>query len=298
MALSQKRQLALNLPEMQAIRQYFTNGETAEERRQVGLPSNPTDVELEAIAQTWSEHCKHKIFNAEIRYKEDGKSKIIKSLFQTYIKKSTEQLAKKIDWLISVFSDNAGIIRFDENYSIAFKVETHNSPSALDPYGGALTGILGVNRDIMGAGNGARLIANTDVLCFAPPTYNGAIPKRLQHPKRVFEGVRKGIEHGGNKSGIPTVNGAILFDDRYLGKPLVYCGSIGIMPAAVHQKPTHRKEIFPGDLIVVAGGRTGKDGIHGAILLRRAAPRQPFQRGADRRSFYTKKAPRFPFGSP
>lgn len=264
--LSRQRQLALNLSEMQAIKQYYSSEQTKISRKAVGLSQNPTDVELEALAQTWSEHCKHKIFNAQIRYTEDEKTEIINSLFKTYIQKSTEEISQHINWLVSVFTDNAGIIRFNHKYNLAVKVETHNSPSALDPYGGALTGILGVNRDILGAGIGARLIANTNVLCFAPPDHQQALPIRIMHPKRMFEGVRKGIEHGGNKSGIPTVNGAIVFDERYLGKPLVYCGTVGIMPAVIRDEYTHIKEIVPGDLIVACGGRTGRDGIHGATF--------------------------------
>ena len=264
--ISKKRGLALNLPEMQAIKNYFLQKDILGKREKLGLPAGPTDVELEALAQTWSEHCKHKIFNAKINYFENGTHFVIDSLFDTYIKSATEKLSKKIDWLVSVFSDNAGIIRFNDDYNLAFKVETHNSPSALDPYGGALTGILGVNRDIMGAGLGARLIANTDVFCFADPNYKKELPKRLLHPKRVFEGVRLGVEHGGNKSGIPTVNGSIIFDDSYLGKPLVFCGSLGISPKEIDGRPTHIKEILPEDRIIVAGGRTGKDGIHGATF--------------------------------
>lgn len=265
-SLSETRQLALNLSEMQAIRRYFSDDAVSEERNAFGLPSDPTDVELEALAQTWSEHCKHKIFNANIQYIEDGKTESIHSLFKTYIKKATEELSGRIDWLASVFTDNAGLIRINDQYLLGFKVETHNSPSALDPYGGALTGVLGVNRDIMGAGRGARLLANTNVLCFAPPCYQKKIPEKLMHPKRIMEGVCRGIEHGGNKSGIPTVNGSLIFDERYLGKPLVYCGSIGIMPAKINGVPSEEKEILPGDLIIIAGGRTGKDGIHGATF--------------------------------
>lgn len=266
MSLSAKRQLALNLQEMKAIQHYFTREDIRNERLSAQLPLDPTDVELEAIAQTWSEHCKHKIFNAKIHYREDGKEEWINSLFRTYIVRATRELSDHCDWLISVFSDNAGIIRFNHQWNLAFKVETHNSPSALDPYGGALTGVLGVNRDILGAGIGARLIANTDILCFAAPDYSGKIPERLLHPKRILEGVCRGVEHAGNKCGVPTVNGSILFDDRYLGKPLVYCGSIGIIPTEIQGVPTEKKEILSGDLIVIAGGRTGKDGIHGATF--------------------------------
>jgi len=264
--LSRERLLALNLEEMKAVRQYYSSEEKEIDRASLHLPNQPTDVELEAIAQTWSEHCKHKIFNATIHYDDGESRRTIQSLFQTCIKKATDRIGENIDWLVSVFSDNAGIISFNEDYNLAFKVETHNSPSALDPYGGAMTGILGVNRDIMGAGIGARLLANTDVFCFAPPEYEGEVPERLLHPKRIFEGVRLGVEHGGNKSGVPTVNGAILFDERYLGKPLVYCGTAGIMPKEINGVKTDVKRICPDDLIVVAGGRTGKDGIHGATF--------------------------------
>jgi len=264
--LSSKRHLVLSLNEMQTIRGYFRSKEIQKKRQEYKLETFPTDVELEAIAQTWSEHCKHKIFNARIAFVENGKSLMIDSLFSTYIKKVTNQLSQNIDWLVSLFSDNAGIIEFNEEYNIAFKVETHNSPSALDPYGGALTGILGVNRDILGVGLGARVIANTDIFCFAPPDYQKPLPEKILHPKRIFEGVVKGIEHGGNKSGIPTVNGSITFDENYLGKPLVYCGSVGIIPKKINSRPSEEKTIKSDDLIVIAGGRTGKDGIHGATF--------------------------------
>jgi len=277
--LSRSRCLALSLEELQTIKRHYQKSEVQKEREEFGLPSCPTDLELEALAQTWSEHCKHKIFNAKIRYE----GEVIDSLFKSCIRKATEELREKCPWLVSVFTDNAGIIRFTDRFNLAFKVETHNSPSALDPYGGALTGILGVNRDILGAGRGARLLANTDIFCFAPPDHSEPLPKGLLHPKRVFEGVRLGVEHGGNKSGVPTVNGAILFDKRYLGKPLVYCGTVGIMPAKVGGVATHLKEILPGDRIVVAGGRTGKDGIHGATFssleLDEASPTSAVQIG-------------------
>ncbi|MEM7174554.1 MAG: phosphoribosylformylglycinamidine synthase subunit PurL, partial [Chlamydiota bacterium] len=266
MALSQKRCLALTLLEMQTLKRYFSESEVIEKRAAVGLSDSPTDVEIEALAQTWSEHCKHKIFHARIDYTEGTKKEMIDSLFATYIRAATAKLAPNCPWLVSVFDDNAGIIRLTDQYLLAYKVETHNTPSALDPYGGALTGILGVNRDILGAGKGARLLANTDVFCFAPPNYSQPLPAGLLHPKRILEGVRRGVEHGGNKSGVPTVNGALLFDDRYLGKPLVYCGTVGIMPAQINGLSAAKKEIHPGDHIVIIGGRTGKDGIHGATL--------------------------------
>jgi len=170
------------------------------------------------------------------------------------------------DICLSVFKDNAGVIRFTEDHHLCVKVETHNSPSALDPYGGALTGIVGVNRDPMGTGMGANLLCNTDVFCFASPFYDQPLPPRLLHPRRVMEGVREGVEHGGNKSGIPTVNGSVVFHERFLGKPLVFCGTVGLMPATVNGKPSQDKKALPGDIIVMTGGRIGKDGIHGATF--------------------------------
>ncbi|NJD53600.1 MAG: phosphoribosylformylglycinamidine synthase subunit PurL [Candidatus Methanoperedens sp.] len=261
--LSIQRLLALNHREMIALKEYFNSQETKTQRKYLGL-TLPTDVEIEVLAQTWSEHCKHKIFNSRITYSDDKGSLVINSLFNTFIKRATKEINKP--WLVSVFTDNAGVIKFNDDYNLVMKVETHNTPSALDPYGGAITGIVGVNRDPMGTGIGARLIFNTDVFCFASPFYDKELPPRLLHPKRIFEGVRRGVEHGGNKSGIPTVNGCIVFDVRYLGKPLVYCGTGGIMPSVINGKPSHIKEIHSGDLIVMAGGRIGKDGIHGATF--------------------------------
>jgi phosphoribosylformylglycinamidine synthase len=271
MDLSRSRTLALSLKEMRLLKAHFTKVQTIEERRNQGLPANPTDAELECLAQTWSEHCKHKIFNAIIDYTdtEKGKRTTIDSLYKTFVQGSTKTLRERMgrdDFCLSVFKDNAGVIRFNDTTNVCIKVETHNSPSALDPYGGALTGIVGVNRDPMGTGMGANLLCNTDVFCFASPFYDQDIPPRLLHPRRVLEGVREGVEHGGNKSGIPTVNGAILFDDRYLGKPLVFCGTIGTMPKEVKGKPSQDKKPLPGDKIVMTGGRIGKDGIHGATF--------------------------------
>ncbi|MDP2844995.1 MAG: AIR synthase related protein, partial [Candidatus Methanoperedens sp.] len=261
--ISRQRLLALNLSEMKAIQKYFNKADVRKEREEIGL-SLPTDVEIEVLAQTWSEHCKHKIFNSLITYTDEKGTKTINSLFNTFIKCATKEINKP--WLVSVFTDNAGVIKFNDDYNLVMKVETHNTPSALDPYGGAITGIVGVNRDPLGTGMGARLIFNTDVFCFASPFYDKELPPRLLHPKRIFEGVRRGVEHGGNKSGIPTVNGCIVFDERYLGKPLVYCGTGGIMPSVINGKLSHIKELNPGDLIVMTGGRIGKDGIHGATF--------------------------------
>ncbi len=270
MRISKEGVLALTLEEMRIIQAYFRDEKVKAGRNKIGLPGCPTDVELEALAQTWSEHCKHKIFSGIIEYTdEQGNREEIHSLFKTYIQGTTAKVREKLgdtDYCLSVFKDNAGVIRFNEEYSLVFKVETHNSPSALDPYGGALTGIVGVNRDPFGTGKGARLIFNTDVFCFASPFYEKPLPARLLHPRRIYEGVVEGVEHGGNKSGIPTVNGSLVFDERFAGKPLVFCGTAGIMPAVINGEPSHVKNIYPGDVIVMTGGRIGKDGIHGATF--------------------------------
>jgi phosphoribosylformylglycinamidine synthase len=268
--ISKSGMLALSLDEMKSIREYFKLPEVVKKRKIMELPDSITNVELEILAQTWSEHCKHKIFNAIITYHEPGKKPvIIDSLFKSFIQKTTDDVRRikgEKDFCLSVFKDNAGVIKFSETAAIVFKVETHNSPSALDPYGGALTGIVGVNRDPFGTGLGCRLIANTDVFCFASPFYDKALPPRILHPKRVMEGVREGVEHGGNKSGIPTVNGTIVFDERFLGKPLVYCGTLGLMDLNVGGRKGHEKQALVGDHILMVGGRIGKDGIHGATF--------------------------------
>jgi phosphoribosylformylglycinamidine synthase len=274
MTLSQTRLLSLNLEEMKAIQRNFQLDKTKKERQTLGLPENPTDCELEILAQTWSEHCKHKEFSATIHYKnhETGEEITIDSLFKTYIKASTEMIQKKLiehnnNWLLKVFSDNAGVVKINDESVFVWKVETHNSPSAIDPYGGAITGILGNNRDPLGTGiGGAKLLFNTNVLCFGSPNYDKELLQGQLHPKRIFQGVRHGIEDGGNKSGIPTVNGSIIFDERYSGKPLVYCGTGGVMPMQYIDKNTWEKPISAGDLIIMAGGRVGKDGIHGATF--------------------------------
>ncbi|OAQ19924.1 AIR synthase-related protein [Thermosulfurimonas dismutans] len=271
MRLSRERLLALSLSEMQTIRDFFSNPDFIAERKKYGLGPEITDVELESLAQTWSEHCKHKIFNARIHYRdlETGEEFTVDSIFKTYIRGSTEKIREKLgprDFCLSVFVDNAGVIKLNDHLALAFKVETHNSPSALDPYGGALTGIVGVNRDPFGTGKGALLVFNTDIFCFAPPNWDKPLPPRLLHPRRIFEGVREGVEHGGNQSGIPTVNGSIVFDPRYLGKPLVFCGTGGILPLEVCGEPSWKKGARPGDLVVMVGGRIGKDGIHGATF--------------------------------
>jgi phosphoribosylformylglycinamidine synthase len=269
--ISREGVLALTLAEMKFIRDYMADPANIEARRALGLCEKTTDVELEVLAQTWSEHCKHKIFAGDIDYEdaETGTSEKIHSLFDTYIRQPTADIRRSMgadDWCLSVFKDNAGVIRFNDEWSAVFKAETHNSPSALDPYGGALTGIVGVNRDPFGTGMGAKLLCNTNVFCFASPFYDKELPARLLHPKRIMEGVREGVEHGGNKSGIPTVNGSLVFDDRFAGKPLVFCGTVAMMPAKINGQPSENKRAQPGDHIVMTGGRIGKDGIHGATF--------------------------------
>ena len=265
--LSRDMMLALELHEMKTIQTYYADDAVRARRAELGLPNAPTDIEMEILAQTWSEHCKHKIFSADIEYTDaDGNTRVIDGLFKNYVKGTTDAVAKRVDWLMSVFHDNAGIIKFDDDHLFALKAETHNSPSALDPYGGAMTGIVGVNRDILGAGMGCECVFNTDVFCFASPYFDGDIPERLLHPRRVLRGVHAGVRDGGNQSGIPDINGAIVFHERFLGKPLVFCGTGGIIPAKVADKPSYEKGANPGDLIVMTGGRIGKDGIHGATF--------------------------------
>lgn len=248
-ALSKGRDLFLNLTEMKAIQAYF--------RR---LEREPTDIELESLAQTWSEHCVHKTLRSAVELTMDGQTIHFDNLLKETVFKATQDLDK--DWCISVFADNAGVVDFDEESAVCFKVETHNHPSALDPYGGAATGIGGVIRDPMGTGMGARPIANTDVFCFGEPDMPlGEVPKGVLHPRRIMKGVVAGVRDYGNRMGIPTVNGAIYFDDRYLGNPLVFCGNIGLM-----DKDKAFKHPQSGNLIVVVGGRTGRDGIHGATF--------------------------------
>ncbi|MCL1973166.1 MAG: phosphoribosylformylglycinamidine synthase subunit PurL [Endomicrobia bacterium] len=252
--LSKKNTLSLNLKEMKAVKSYFKK-----------LKRDPTDVEIETIAQTWSEHCKHKTLTGVINYSgADSKGKKVnityKNLLKETIFKATAELNKK--WCLSVFKDNAGVIEFDKLNGIAFKVETHNHPSALEPYGGAATGVGGVIRDILGVGLGAKPLANTDVFCFGnPDTPAKKVPDGMHHPKRIAKGVVAGVRDYGNRMGIPTVNGGVHFDDGYMANPLIYCGTMGIMP-----KSAIEKKVKSGDFVVVAGGRTGRDGIHGATF--------------------------------
>jgi phosphoribosylformylglycinamidine synthase len=248
--LSRDGQLALTLDEMRAIQAHF---------REVGR--DPTDVELETLAQTWSEHCSHKTLKGRIEI--DGR--VYENLLKYTIFAATQEVRKRLgpdDWCVSVFEDNAGVVKFDDEHHVCFKVETHNRPSAIEPYGGANTGLGGVIRDVLGVGLGAKPICNTDVFCFAPADFPAEeLPPGVLHPRKVIQGVVAGVRDYGNRMGIPTVNGAVLFDERYLANPLVFCGTVGVMPVGTERKAAH-----PGDLIVAVGGRTGRDGIHGATF--------------------------------
>lgn len=247
--LSKDNDLFLDVIEMRTIQKHFQT-----------LNREPTDIELESIAQTWSEHCVHKTLKSSVDMTYNGTETHFENLLKDTIFKATKDLNK--DWCISVFADNAGVVKFDDETAVCFKVETHNHPSALDPYGGAATGIGGVIRDPMGTGMGAKPIANTDIFCFGLPDRKlDEIPKGVLHPRRVMKGVVAGVRDYGNRMGIPTVNGAIYFDDRYVANPLVFCGNVGLIPNDKCFKKTHS-----GNLIMVVGGRTGRDGIHGATF--------------------------------
>jgi phosphoribosylformylglycinamidine synthase len=254
--LSKDGMLALSLDEMKAVQAHFR-----------ALDREPTDVELETLAQTWSEHCSHKTLKGTISLtdKTTGQTRTYKNLLKETVFGATQTIRQKLgtdDWCVSVFADNAGVVKFDANNHLCFKVETHNHPSAIEPYGGANTGLGGVIRDLLGTGLAAKPLCNTDVFCFAPPDFApDQLPQGVLHPRRVMQGVVAGVRDYGNRMGIPTVNGAIIFDERYLANPLVFCGTIGVIPA-----DKAFKKVNAGDLIVAIGGRTGRDGIHGATF--------------------------------
>lgn len=247
--------LSLNLEEMKIAKDYFK-----------GLGRDPTDCELETIATLWSEHCAHKTFRGLIEYEErDQESKVVKketinNILKNTVMKATEQINSSD--CVSVFSDNSGVVKFDEDFNICFKVETHNHPSSLEPYGGSSTGIGGVIRDVLGTGRSAKPFASIDVFCFSPWDISyKELPEGILHPKRVIKGVVGGVRDYGNRMGIPTIAGAVLFDKRFLGNPLVYCGTLGVMP-----KERSFKKVVSGDVIVLCGAKTGRDGIHGATF--------------------------------
>ncbi len=243
--LSKDGGLALDGAEMTAIQQHFGK-----------LGRAPTRLELETLAQTWSEHCKHKTLTGNVRFE----GRLIENLLKSTIAKVTHDLAR--DFCVSVFVDNAGIVKFDDEHSVCIKVETHNRPSAIEPFGGAGTGVGGVIRDVLGTGLGARPVASTDVFCFAPPDLAAKdLPQGCMHPLSLLKGVVAGVRDYGNPMGIPTVNGSVHFDENFVGNPLVYVGNVGILPTA-----RAKKQARAGDVIVALGGRTGRDGIHGATF--------------------------------
>ncbi len=263
-SLNRNRELSLSLDELRAIQQYFRDANR-----------DPTDVELETLAQAWSEHCCHKTLAGRIAYRGPigaHGDHIGQHYFENLLEETIFAATRKIragwqqhgydDWCVSVFEDHAGIVRFDDERNLAFKVETHNHPSAIAPYGGASTGVGGVVRDILAAGLGAKPVACTDVFCFAPLDLSFEdLPPGVLHPRRVMTGVVSGVRDYSNRLGVPTVSGAIYFDPRYLGNPLVFCGCVGILPA-----DKSKKQPQAGDLLVLVGGRTGRDGIHGATF--------------------------------
>jgi phosphoribosylformylglycinamidine (FGAM) synthase PurS component len=226
MHLSKHGQLYLSLAEMLTIKSHWV-----EQQR------DPTDIELESVAQTWSEHCSHKTLKGRIRYRDEKGERVFENMLKETVFGATVEIREKLgadDWCVSVFKDNAGVVKFDDEQNVCFKVETHNHPSAIEPYGGANTGLGGVIRDPLGTGLGAKPICNTDVFCFAPPdTPYDALPPGTLHPKLVMKGVVSGVRDYGNRMGIPTVNGSVFFDDRYLGNPLVYCGTAAMIPVDI-----------------------------------------------------------------
>ncbi len=254
MRLSRERCLALSAHELHAVRDHFHS---------LGRP--PFEIELETIAQTWSEHCCHKTLGSPIDHTGPAGEAHYDNLLKETVFAATHAVRESLganDWCVSVFRDNSGVVRFDGDHDICVKVETHNHPSALEPYGGAATGLGGVIRDVLGTGLGAKPIANLDVFCVGPPTTIAAdLPPGVIHPNRLLSGVVAGVRDYGNRMGIPTIAGAVAFDPGYICNPLVFCGTVGIMP-----RNSAMATVLAGDLIVVAGGRTGRDGIHGATF--------------------------------
>lgn len=261
--ISDERNLALNPADVPTIMAYFNDPRVQNERAKVGLTA-PTDVELEYISQARSDHCNHNTFGGLFHYKDmaSGETRVIDSLFHTCIKQPTLELQAQKDWVVSVLWDNAGAGRFDENNYYVITGETHNSPSNMEAYGGSLTGIVGVYRDPLGTGLGARLIMGGYGFCVGPRNYDGPLQPRL-HPRRLLDGVIEGVRDGGNKSGIPTTYGQVYFHPGYMGKCLVFVTAIGMMPVTVNGRSSELKETSPGELIIMSGGRVGKDGIHG-----------------------------------
>ena len=263
MRISNQRNLALNPNDVPTIRTYYLKENVVAERMAFGL-SEPTDIELEYISQARSDHCNHNTFKGLFRYLdlETGEYREVNDLFSTCVEAPTLEIKKKKPWVISVLWDNAGVGRFNDDYYYVITGETHNSPSNMEAYGGAITGIVGVYRDPMGTGKGSKLVAGMYGYCVGPRNYDGPLKPRL-HPKRLLDGVIEGVRDGGNKSGIPTPYGQVCFDEGYLGKCLVFVTAIGLMPSQIKGIPCEEKTTSAGQLIVMCGGHVGKDGIHG-----------------------------------
>jgi len=261
--ISDERHLALNPKDIPVIRAYFSDPRVRAARAAVGL-SDPTDVEIEYISQTRSDHCNHNTFRGLFRYREagDDRNELVDNLFKTCIEAPTLELAAKHPWVVSVLWDNAGVGRLDDGNYYVITGETHNSPSNMEAYGGAITGIVGVYRDPLGTGKGSKLVMGSYGFCVGPRDYAGPLTPRL-HPRRLLDGVIEGVRDGGNKSGIPTTYGQVVFHPGYMGKCLVFVTAVGVMPARVGGQPAEQKQTSPGDLLLMCGGRVGKDGIHG-----------------------------------
>ncbi len=261
--ISDQRRLALNPRDIPTIRAYFLDEDVRAERRLVGL-DQPTDLELEYISQARSDHCNHNTFQGRFFYKDlsTGESNVVDNLFKTCIEAPTLELMKKKPWVVSVLWDNAGVGRFDENHYYVITGETHNSPSNMEAYGGAITGIVGVYRDPLGTGKGSKLVMGSYGFCVGERDYNGPLKPKL-HPRRLLDGVIEGVRDGGNKSGIPTPFGQVIFHHGYMGKCLVFVTAVGLMPAMIRGEPAEQKKTSPGQLVIMTGGRVGKDGIHG-----------------------------------
>jgi phosphoribosylformylglycinamidine synthase subunit PurSL len=261
--ISDQRGLALNPSDIPVIRSYFLDAGVRASRAAVDL-SDPTDIELEYISQARSDHCNHNTFRGLFRYLdlETGETEVIDNLFKTFIETPTLTLKEKYPWVVSVLWDNAGVGRFDSNHYYVITGETHNSPSNMEAYGGAITGIVGVYRDPLGTGKGSKLVMGSYGYCVGPRNYNGDLKPHL-HPRRLLDGVIEGVRDGGNKSGIPTTFGQVLFHSGYMGKCLVFVTALGIMPAVIKEAPSETKKTSPGELLIMCGGRVGKDGIHG-----------------------------------
>ncbi len=261
--LSLERNLALQERDIPVVREYFLREDVLAERKKLGL-TLPTDVELEYISQSRSDHCNHNTFRGLFRYVDlsTGERLEVNDLFETCIKAPTLKINEQKDWVVSVLWDNAGVARFDDHHYYTITGETHNSPSNMEAYGGAITGIVGIYRDPMGTGKGSKLILGAYAYCVGPRDYSKELRPHL-HPRRLLDGVIEGVKDGGNKSGIPTPFGQVLFDEGYLGKCLVFVTAVGFMPARVGNESSHLKKTSPGELVIMSGGRVGKDGIHG-----------------------------------